>query len=161
VLALQLHALDMGVTIVVINHITKAGYTVLFDHECCKIRDKNNKHIRNIIRKNQLFLLHLITSYSSYFGGKKGISENKTSFFLLMIPVSITRLYKVKHVYMAALKPEHIDLAMLHRQLMHIALDMICKMISSGALEGMELTDDQLMAMCKTCKQAKATCKQI
>jgi len=36
------------------------------------------------IRKNQLFLLHLIRSYSSYFGGKKGISENKTSFFLLM-----------------------------------------------------------------------------
>jgi len=36
------------------------------------------------IRKNQLFLLHLITSYSSYFGGKKGISGNKTSFFLLM-----------------------------------------------------------------------------
>src|SRR6267142_631636 len=26
-------------------------------------------------------LLHLITSYSSYFGGKKGISGNKTSFF--------------------------------------------------------------------------------
>ena len=36
------------------------------------------------IRKNQLFLLHLITSYSSYFEGKKGISGNKTSFFLLM-----------------------------------------------------------------------------
>src|SRR6267142_1799700 len=29
-------------------------------------------------------LLHLITSYSSYFGGMKGISGNKTSFFLLM-----------------------------------------------------------------------------
>jgi len=29
-------------------------------------------------------LLHLITSYSSYFRGKKGISGNKTSFFLLM-----------------------------------------------------------------------------
>ena len=29
-------------------------------------------------------LLHLTTSYSSYFGGKKGISRNKTSFFLLM-----------------------------------------------------------------------------
>src|SRR6266850_195185 len=33
-------------------------------------------------------LLHLITSYSSYFGGKKGISGNKTSFFLLMVVVS-------------------------------------------------------------------------
>ena len=28
-------------------------------------------------------LLHLITSHSSYFEGKKGISGNKTSFFLL------------------------------------------------------------------------------
>jgi len=26
-------------------------------------------------------LLYLITSYSTYFGGKKGISGNKTSFF--------------------------------------------------------------------------------
>ena len=29
-------------------------------------------------------LFILTTSYSSYFGGKKGISRNKTSFFLLM-----------------------------------------------------------------------------
>jgi len=38
----------MGVTIVAINRITKAGYTVLFDHECCRIRDKNNRHVGNI-----------------------------------------------------------------------------------------------------------------
>jgi len=88
------------------------------------IRDKNNKHVRNIL-------------------------------------VSITRLYKVEHVYVAALRPEHIDLAMLHRWLMHTAPDAICKMISSGTLEGVELTDDGLMATCETCKQAKATCKQI
>jgi len=30
-------------------------------------------------------LFHLATSYSSYFGGKKGISRNKTSFFFLMV----------------------------------------------------------------------------
>src|SRR6266850_4303503 len=30
-------------------------------------------------------LFNLTTSYSSYFGGKKGISRNKTSFFLLMM----------------------------------------------------------------------------
>src|SRR6267142_2585593 len=33
-------------------------------------------------------LFHLTTSYSSYLGGKKGISRNKTSFFLLMFPRS-------------------------------------------------------------------------
>src|SRR6266850_8329654 len=32
-------------------------------------------------------LFNLTTSYSSYFGGKKGISRNKTSFFLLMLSV--------------------------------------------------------------------------
>jgi len=30
-------------------------------------------------------LFHLTISYSSYFEGKKGISRNKTSFFLLML----------------------------------------------------------------------------
>src|SRR6267142_844682 len=30
-------------------------------------------------------LFNLTTSYFSYFGGKKGISRNKTSFFLLML----------------------------------------------------------------------------
>ena len=34
--------------------------------------------------KNQPFLFHLTTSYSSYFRGKEGISRNKTSIFLLM-----------------------------------------------------------------------------
>jgi len=114
----------MGITIVAINHITKAGYTVLFDHECCKIQDKNHKHVGNIL-------------------------------------VSITGLYKVERMYTAALRPEHINLATLHRRLMHIAPDAICKMISGGTLEGVELMDDGPMATCETCKQAKATHKQI
>ena len=64
-------------------------------------------------------------------------------------------------MYTAALRPECVDLAMLHRQLAHIALDVIRKMIRSGALEGVELMDDGPMATCETCEQAKATCKQI
>jgi len=35
-------------------------------------------------------LFNLTTSYSSYFEGKKGISRNKTSFFLLMKPDLVT-----------------------------------------------------------------------
>jgi len=114
----------MGVMIVAINCITKARYTVLFDHECCRIHDKNNRHVGNIL-------------------------------------VSITGLYKVKCVYVVVTKVKHIDLAMLHRHLVHIALDAIHKMINSGALEGIELTDDGPMDTCETCKQAKAMCKQI
>src|SRR6267142_2635258 len=119
-----LHALDMGITIVAINCITKAGYTILFNHECCKIRHKNHKHVGNIL-------------------------------------VSITGLYKVERVYVAALRPKHVDLATLHRQLTHIAPDAIHKMISSGTLEGVELMDNGPMATCEMCKQAKAMCKQI
>jgi transposase InsO family protein len=120
-----LHAPDMGVTIVSINRITKAGYTVFFDHECCRIRDeKRKKHIGNI-------------------------------------PVSITGLYKVERVYAAATKAERVDLATLHKRLAHIAPHSIRQMISSGALEGVELTDDAPMPTCQTCEQAKATRKQI
>src|SRR6266850_3383565 len=36
------------------------------------------------INISYFILFNLTTSYSSYFGGKKGISRNKTSFFLLM-----------------------------------------------------------------------------
>jgi len=105
---------DMGVIIVAINRITKARYTVLSDYKCCRIHDKNNRHVGNIL-------------------------------------VSITGLYKVKCI----------NLAMLHRHLMHIAPDAICKMINSGVLEGVKLTDNGLMATCEMCEQAKAMCKQI
>jgi len=37
-------------------------------------------------------LFNLTTSYSSYFGGKKGISRNKTSFFLLMSSICFRTL---------------------------------------------------------------------
>ena len=36
------------------------------------------------INISYFILFNLTTSYSSYFEGKKGISRNKTSFFLLM-----------------------------------------------------------------------------
>src|SRR6267142_2748016 len=40
-------------------------------------------------------LFHLTTSYSSYFEGKKGISSNKTSFFLLMTIIYLCLTDKV------------------------------------------------------------------
>src|SRR6266850_969716 len=43
-------------------------------------------------------LFNLTTSYSSYFGGKKGISRNKTSFFLLMHCITIASLSHHHHV---------------------------------------------------------------
>jgi len=131
-----LHAPDMGVMIVTINCITKAGYTVLFDHKCCQIRDKNNRHVGNI-------LVSIMGLYK--------------------VERMYAAVTKVEHIDLAMLHRclAHIDLAMLHRCLTHIALDAICKMINSSVLEGVELMDKGPMATCETCKQAKATCKQI
>jgi hypothetical protein len=119
-----LYALDMGVTIVSINHITKARYSMLFNHKCCRIWDKNHKYIRHI-------------------------------------PVSFTGLYKVKCIYAAVPKTKRVSLAIMHKQLTHIAPDIIHRMISSSALEGMKLTDKGPMPMSDTCRQVKAICKQI
>src|SRR6267142_1871664 len=45
-------------------------------------------------------LFHLTTPYSSYFGGKKGISRNKTSFFLLMTRlITILAMYETARAY--------------------------------------------------------------
>src|SRR6267142_5804105 len=41
-------------------------------------------------------LFNLTTSYSSYFGGKKGISRNKTSIFLLMYALANLQLPSCK-----------------------------------------------------------------
>ena len=119
-----LHAPDMGVTIVSINRITKAGYSLLFDETCCWIRDRNKNYV-----------------------GK--------------IPVSINGLYKVERVYAAAIPDETVDLATLHRRLAHVAPESIRRMISTGAIQGVRLADDDHMGICDTCEQAKATRKQI
>jgi transposase InsO family protein len=120
-----LHAPDMGITIVSINRITKAGYQLLFDEESCQIREKRTR---------------------------KYIGE---------IPVSISGLYKVERVYAAAIPDETVDLATLHKRLGHVAPDAIRRMITTGAIEGVKLTDNSNMGPCDTCEQAKATRKQI
>ena len=43
------HAPDMGLTIVSINHIAKAGYTVEFKDEFCVIRDKAGDQVGSIL----------------------------------------------------------------------------------------------------------------
>ena len=44
-----LHAPDIGLTVISINQITKAGYTVSVEANSCKIRKKNGKVIGNIL----------------------------------------------------------------------------------------------------------------
>ena len=54
---------------------------VLVAAHCCALTHTASAKI-NI---SYSILFNLTTSYSSYFGGKKGISRNKTSLFLLIV----------------------------------------------------------------------------
>jgi hypothetical protein len=47
-----LHALDMGATIVSISCITKAGFSVCFEAQSCKIKDSRDKVISVIPASN-------------------------------------------------------------------------------------------------------------
>ncbi len=47
-----LHALDMGATIVSISHIAKAGFSVCFEGQLCKIKDSCDKIIGEIPASN-------------------------------------------------------------------------------------------------------------
>jgi hypothetical protein len=87
--------------------------------------------------------------------------RNKSDKVIGMIPASQNGLYKVDRVCAAATPEEHVDLAMLHRRLAHIAPDAIRKMVKGGAIEGIELIDDGSTLTCEACEQAKATRKQI
>jgi len=55
-----------------------------FSHLIAVIRPDKTEPTSAKINFSYSILFNLTTSYSSYFGGKKGISRNKTSFFLLM-----------------------------------------------------------------------------
>jgi len=51
-----LHAPDIGMTVISIGCITKAGYTVLFDGGTCKIQNKNTKIVGQIpVSQNRLY----------------------------------------------------------------------------------------------------------
>src|SRR6266581_603348 len=79
-----LHAPEMGLTIVSIDRICKAGNSVMFKDDTCTIKNKDNKVIG-------------------------------------VIPASANGLYKVEHAHAAMVALEHVELAMLHRRLCHIA----------------------------------------
>jgi hypothetical protein len=78
-----------------------------------------------------------------------------------VIPASQNRLYKVDRVYAMATPEEHVDIKMLHQHLTHIAPNAIRKMVTDGAIQGIQLVDNGSTLTCEACKQAKATCKQI
>ena len=101
-----LHAPNMAQTVISINQISLASYSITFEDRKCIIKDKR----RNMV--------------------------------IGVIPVSPNGLYKVEHTYAAAIAPEHVSLATLHRRLAHIGLHAIHALIRRGAVEGIELTDD-------------------
>ena len=68
---------------------------------------------------------------------------------------------QVERVYAAATAEECVDPVSLHRRLAHIVPDAIRKTIKDGAIEGIQLVDDESTLVCEACKQAKATRKEI
>jgi hypothetical protein len=56
-----LHAPDMGITIISVSHIAKAGYTVCFKGNSCKIRNPSGNTIGNILAStNGLYKVNCI-----------------------------------------------------------------------------------------------------
>ena len=78
-----------------------------------------------------------------------------------VILASDNGLYKVDRVYTAITAPEHVDLAVMHRRLGHIALEAIRTLFRSGAAEGIQLIDNGSPLICDLCEHAKSTRKVI
>ena len=64
---------------ILLRYFVKFGRGLLFD----RIDHNSSNEVSASAKINISYsiLFNLTTSYSSYFGGKKGISRNKTSFF--------------------------------------------------------------------------------
>jgi hypothetical protein len=120
-----LYTPNLSNTVISINWISLASYSITFEDSKCIIKDKRWNMVIGII------------------------------------PMSPNRLYKVKHAYTAVIAPEHVSLAMLHRRLAHISPHAIHALICRGAVEGIELTDNNTLFTCNSCEQAKFTCKPI
>ena len=120
-----LYAPDLSHTVISINLISVAGYSVTFEDCKCIIKDKRRDTV------------------------------------IGTIPVSSNGLYKVEHAYAAVIAPERVSLATLHRRLAHIGPHAIRALVRRGAVEGVELTDDNTLFTCDSCEQAKSTRKPI
>jgi hypothetical protein len=120
-----LYAPNLSNTVISVNRISLAGYSVTFEDSKCIIKDKR----RNMV--------------------------------IGVIPMSPNGLYKVEHAYAAIIAPERISLAMLHHRLVHIGPHAIHALVCRGAVEGVELTDDNTLFACDSCEQAKSTHKPI
>ena len=99
--------------------------------------------------------------YLVKFKGKFCIIRDKAGARVGLILANQNGLYKVNSIYAATPSEEHVDLAMLHRCLAHIALDAVWKLVSCGAIEGIKLIDDGSPLICDVCEQVKATWKPI
>jgi hypothetical protein len=120
-----LYAPDLSNTVISVNRISLAGYSITFEDSKCIIKDK------------------------------------RWNMVIGVIPVSPNGLYKVEHAYAAVIAPEHVSLVTLHRRLAHIGPHAIRALVRRGAVEGIELTDDNTLFACDSCEQAKSMRKPI
>jgi heme-binding NEAT domain protein len=56
ILLKDVHALEMGTTIISVNRIAKAGYSIIFKNNTCQIQNKSDKIIGTIpVEQNGLY----------------------------------------------------------------------------------------------------------
>jgi hypothetical protein len=70
-------------------------------------------------------------------------------------------MYKIECIYTASTPEVQVDIVIIHRCLIYIALDSIQKMVKRGIVEGVQLINDSATVTYEACEQAKATCKEI
>jgi hypothetical protein len=120
-----LYTPDLSNTVISINQISLASYSIIFEDSKCIIKDK------------------------------------RWNMVISIIPMSPNRLYKVEHAYTTIIAPEHVSLATLHCQLAHIGPYAIRALVCRGAVEGIELINNNTLFTCNSCEQAKSTHKPI
>ncbi len=126
-----LHAPEMGVTVVSVCRMVKAGCSVHFGQGSCTIKmGPNGRVIGNIP-----------ASANGLFKVERSLSPPE--------PVDIERSLS---------PPEPVDILTLHRRLAHIPADTIRALIRSKAVTGLRLTDDNCPPLvCGSCEYAKET----
>ena len=72
-----LHCPDMGLTLISIKKITKAGHKVIFRNTTCKIYDKKDKVIGQITTRNGLYRVDHEVAVNIAMAGEEWLSTSQ------------------------------------------------------------------------------------
>jgi hypothetical protein len=99
--------------------------------------------------------------YIVAFEGNACRITNKQGKMVGVMQATKNGLYKVDHTETASTAIKALLLAMLHRQLGHIAPDAIRTLVQCGTITGLSITDSTPLPVCDSCEHTKMTRKAI